>query len=178
MTDKSRPSNALSDLDWDDLGWDIQPERDLWPEIQSRIRFTGKPKRSLWLVSSVAASVMLAIGAFILSALSFQRAQQTYELQASYVEYQKSQIQLIESQHDQVRAQFAALLNGELGEINPDTVAEVQAVLLTIDQASLQLKEAILAHPMNVNYSTMLARTYQQELKLLNKFKSVNGLPI
>ena len=110
--------------------------------------------------------------------MSFQRAQDKYELQASYIEYQKSQISLIEQQHKQVRAQFTALLNGELGPIDSTTVAEVQAVLLTIDNASIELKEAILAQPTNRNYSSMLARTYQEELKLLNKFKSANGLSI
>jgi len=127
---------------------------------------------------SMAACLMLALGAFIMSSMSFQRAQDSYALQASYIEYQKSQISLIEQQHKHVRAQFTALLNGELGPINPATVAEVQAVLLTIDDASLQLKEAILAQPTNTNYSSMLARTYQEELKLLNKFKTANGLSI
>lgn len=121
---------------------------------------------------------MLAIGAFVMSSMSFQRAQETYQLQASYIDYQKTQISLIEQQHQQVRAQFTALLAGELGPINPTTVAEVQAVLLTIDTASLELKEAILAQPTNTNYASMLARTYQEELKLLNKFKTANGMSI
>lgn len=176
--DNDIENSVLADLDWD-----IQPDKDLWPDIHSNIRFSGKPKRSSWLPdswlpASIAACLMMAMGAFIMSSLSYQRAQDTYDLQASYVEYQKSQIQLIEAQHKQVRAQFSSLLNGELGEINPATVAEVQAVLMTIDDASLQLKEAILAQPMNASYSTMLARTYQQELKLLNKFKTANGLSI
>jgi hypothetical protein len=126
----------------------------------------------------MAACMMLAFGALIMSSMSFQRAQDTYQLQASYIEYQKSQISLIEQQHKHVRAQFTALLNGELGSINPTTVAEVQSVLMTIDNASLELKEAILLQPTNTNYASMLARTYQQELKLLNKFKTVNGMSI
>ncbi len=188
----------------DKLDWDIEPDRDLWPDIHSNIRFAGKPSlattpdttdsgfnttpdivsalpsttKRLWMPMSMAACLMLALGAFILSSMSFQRAQDTYALQADYIEYQKSQISLIEQQHKHVRAQFTALLNGELGPINPATAAEVQAVLLTIDDASLQLKEAILAQPTNTNYSSMLARTYQEELKLLNKFKTANGLSI
>ena len=165
-----------------ELEWDIQPERDLWPDIHSNIRFspreTQKSKRSYWVPSAIAACMMMAMGAFVMSSLSYQRAQDTYDLQASYVEYQKSQILLIESQHKQVRAQFAALLDGELGPIDPEAVAEIQMVLMSIDEASLELKQAILAQPMNAKYSTMLARTYQEELKLLNKFKKSNGLSI
>ena len=161
-----------------DLDWNIEPDRDLWPGVQASIRFSGKAKRSYWVPASIAACLVMAMGAFIMSSLSFQRAQQSYDLQASYVEYQKSQIKLIETQHRLVRAQFTSLLNGELGEIDPSSVAEVRAVLATIDEASLQLKEAILAQPLNANYSTMLARTYQEELKFLNKFKTANGLSI
>lgn len=183
-----------------ELEWDIQPERDLWPDIKSSIRFAGKPetidsssdpvasidsnvavisaKRLPWVPMSVAACLMLAFGAFLMSTLSLQKAQQTYDLQANYIEYQKSQISLIEQQHQQVRAQFTALLSGEIGNLNPSSVAEITAVLMTIDDASIELKKAILAQPMNANYSTMLARTYQQELRLLNKFKTANGLSI
>lgn len=181
----------------DKLIWDIEPERDLWPNVHSNIRFAGKPKltfepdavglpisgglrstQRLWMPVSMAACMVMAFTAFIMSSMSFQRAQDTYLLQASYIDYQKSQISLIEQQHKHVRAQFTALLNGELGSINPATVAEVQSVLLTIDTASLELKQAILAQPTNPNYASMLARTYQQELKLLNKFKTVDGVSI
>ncbi|MBL4673496.1 MAG: hypothetical protein JKX81_14650 [Arenicella sp.] len=177
----------------DELNWDIQPERDLWPDVHSNIRFAGKPElvvkpstldaqksavQRLWMPMSMAACMMLALGAFVMSSMSFQRAQDTYQLQASYIDYQKSQISLIEQQHAHVRAQFTTLLSGELGTINPATVAEVQAVLLTIDSASMELKSAILAQPTNANYASMLARTYQQELRLLNKFKTANGMSI
>ena len=195
---KDNLKQPRSDLDkryLDQLHWDIEPARDLWPAVHSNIRFAAKPtfpagletattssvasgSRRLWVPMSMAACMMLALGAFIMSSMSFQRAQDTYELQASYIEYQQSQISLIEQQHTQVRAQFTALLGGELGPINPTTVAEVQAVLLTIDTASLELKQAIIAQPTNSNYPSMLARTYQQELKLLNKFKTANDVSI
>jgi len=183
--------------DLDSLDWDIQPERDLWPDIKSNIEFSGKPQtidnepeplpsnilvldksRPAWVPMSIAACLMLAFGAFIMSSLSLQKANQTYDLQANYIEYQKTQIALIEQQHQQVRAQFTTLLSGEVGELNPNSVAEITAVLMTIDDASTELKKAILARPMNSKYAPMLARTYKKELKLLNKFKTANGLSI
>ncbi len=197
MNDKRNDYSAMRILD--SLEWDIEPERDLWPDIHSNIRFAGKPQlehdeevqplsaqpnvhprtRTIrWAPISMAACMMLALGAFIMSTMSYQRTQQTYAMQESFIEFQKSQIGLIEQQHQHVRAQFVALLDGELGAIDPTTVAEVRAVLLTIDEASLELKKAILAQPLNKNYSTMLARTYQEELKLLNKFKAKNGMSI
>jgi len=197
MTNKNENDSVLGQLNWD-----IEPDRDLWPEIQAKLSDNSElaltaqlepqsqtqgtvvqmPTRiggqKPWLAVSMAACMMLALGAFIMSSMSFQRAQDTYELQASYIEYQKSQISLIEQQHSQVRAQFTALLNGELGTIDSTTVAEIEMVLLTIDNASLELKQAILAHPTNSSYAAKLARTYKEELKLLNKFKTANGISI
>jgi len=198
MNDKR--SNTTKQM-LDSLNWDIAPDRDLWPDINSNIRFAGKPNLEVdempsdlaassesqshkparainWTPISIVACMMLALGALVMSSLSYQRTQQTYAMQESFIEFQKSQISLIEQQHEHVRAQFVALLDGKLGPIDPTTVTEVRAVLLTIDEASLELKQAILAQPLNRNYSTMLARTYQEELKLLNKFKAKNGLSI
>jgi hypothetical protein len=98
----------------DTLNWDIEPGRDLWPDVHSNIRFAGKPERMsepeftmqqeqaivgsnaqrlssvrrLWMPMSMAACMMLALGAFIMSSMSFQRAQDSYELQARYRAYQ------------------------------------------------------------------------------------------
>ena len=196
-TDKNSAQQALESLDWD-----VTPDRDLWPDIYSNIRFSGKPKlidgndtatetlpeitakrrtvawpTTTWKHASIAACLMLAFGAFVMSSLSYRNSLNTYEMQASFIDYQKSQISLIEQQHAHVRAQFVALLDGEFGYIDPYAVAEVRSVLLTIDEASLELKEAILAEPLNKNYAGMLARTYQEELKLLNKFKARDGRP-
>jgi hypothetical protein len=175
QNDDIKINQALMTLDWD-----VQPDRDLWADISSRIRFAGKPKTKQynWAPAAVAACMLFAFGALILSSMSFKRSQQTYAMQASYIDYQKSQINLIEQQHKHVRAQFISLLSGQHGSIDPETVAEVQAVLMTIDSASVELKQAILAQPLNTNYSTKLARTYQDELKLLNKFQSKSGTSI
>jgi len=193
-----RKSNHNTNAALESLDWDLQPERDLWPDIHSNIRFSGKPraypndpmvpsvaqagsvgkkKTIAWLPLGIAACFVFAFGAFVLSSLSYRNSLNTYEMQASFIDYQKSQISLIEQQHAQVRAQFVALLNGDHGAISPSTVSEIQAVLLTIDQASFELKEAILAEPLNKNYAGMLARTYQEELKLLNRFKALDGKP-
>jgi len=162
----------------ENLDWDIQPDRDLWPDIHANIRFAKKPKRSFWVPISIAACMMIAVSAVVMSSLSFQRSQQTYELQASYIEFQRSQIQLMEGQHKQVRAQIAALLNDKQNTFSSVTVSEIEAVLATIDQASIELKDAIISQPMKANHAMMLARTYQKELKLLNQLKSLSGTTI
>ena len=174
-TDKQTELNeAVNALDWD-----IAPERDLWPDISSQIKFSerrvqNKPIKKAsfnWSQVAVAACLVMACAAVVMSSLSYYRVEQTHQLQASYIEYQKAQIALMEQQHSHVRAQFVAMLGGEMGELNEITAAEIQNVLMTFDVASEKLKAAILEQPLNTKYPSKLARNYQQELKLLNKYK-------
>lgn len=181
MNDK--PKNTLQDLDWD-----IQPDRDLWADIDSNIRFSGKPKRDLdepvsllesdkhprraWAPIAVAACSVMAVISVVMSGMSLQRANQTYELQAKMVEYQQSHIALMEQQHKAVRSQFVSFIENQNTPLHPAAAKELRATLATFDTASMQLKEALIAQPTNTRYATTLAETYHQEAELLNKIKA------
>jgi len=183
-----KPTNTLHDLDWD-----IQPERDLWADIDSNIRFSGKPNRDFdtqltdtshtqtqhhnkprrpWVPVAIAACSVMAVVSVVMSGMSLQRANQTYELQAQMVEYQKSHIALMEQQHKVVRAQFVSFIENQTMPLNADAAEQLLATLATFDAASTQLKEALIAQPTNTRYATTLADTYQQEAELLNKIKA------
>ena len=154
-----------------DLAWDLQPERDLWPEIESSIRTHKKNPQwfSNWAPMAMAASLILAVGAASLSFMSFQRADQMQEMQASMVEFQKSQVALIEQQHQLVRAQFLVMFEQGGDRLDPQFVTEIKGVLDTIDRASVEIKNAIKTQPFANDYPSMLARTYQRETNLLNQ---------
>lgn len=185
-----QPKNTLQDLDWD-----IQPERDLWANIDSNIRFSGKPKpdisdslatanegseginsttktRRTWAPIAIAACSVMAVISVVMSGLSLQRANQTYELQAKMVEYQQSHIALMEQQHKSVRTQFVSFIENQTAPLNQQAANELRATLATFDKASMQLKEALIAQPTNTRYATTLAETYQQEAELLNKIRA------
>ncbi len=177
-----KPNNTLGDLDWD-----IQPERDLWADIDSNIRFSGKPQRidesqprnstdkaarKTWLPLGVAACAVMAVMSVVMSGMSLQRANQTYELQAKMVEYQQSHITLMEQQHKAVRAQFVSFIENQSMPLNAQAAQELRTTLATFDKASSQLKEALIAQPTNTGYAATLAATYQQEAELLNKIKA------
>ena len=177
-----KPDNTIQDLDWD-----IQPSRDLWADIDSNIRFSGKPKREFdetvakavienserkrWVPIAIAACTVMAVMSVVMSGLSLQRANQTYELQAQMVQYQQSHIALMEQQHQAVRAQFVSFIENQTAPLNPKAAEELRATLATFDKASKQLKEALIAQPTNTKFAATLAETYQQEADLLNKIK-------
>ena len=79
------PSKAEFGLRMAELNWDIQPRRDLWPDISSKIRFADKRKQHMpnseaktnkpWLPYAVAASTVFAVVSLMLSAMNYQYAQ-------------------------------------------------------------------------------------------------------
>lgn len=161
-----------------ELDWDIQPSRDLWPDISSKIQFADrrrqhqeKDKRS-WLPFAMAASTVIAVVSLVFSSMSYQYAQDMERHQATLVMYQQAQIELIEQQHKMVRVQFAKLLENEQNNLSPDFVAEVRMLMMNVDEASAEIKEAIKLQPNNPDYASMLVRTYQQEIKLLHKVEA------
>lgn len=171
------------------LEWDLEPQRDLWPDISSRIRFAERAKTrgtssgsqkpaARWAPFAIAASITLAVTSLFFSSLSMQYARDSQRNQQALIAYQTAQLSLIEEQHQMVRVQFIQLLEQGKDSLNPDFVNEIQQVLFEVDSAAAELKTAIKAQPENPEYSSMLVETYQQELKLLNQIKSQNGFSI
>ncbi len=183
MTDNS---NNLDDKQLNQqlasITWEIEPERDLWPDISSRIRFDDRrtkrwgPKN--WAPIAVAASLTLAVVSLLFSSYTVINTQRIASTQQNLMKYQQAQLNLIEEQHQMVRVQFVQLLEREKNSLNPDFIAEIQQVMSDVDSAAEQIKEAMKTQPSNPDYSSMLVQTYQHELKLLNRVKTRKGLSI
>ena len=187
---KDKPSNE-HDLSQQiaELDWDSQPRRDLWPDISSKIRFANNKtkhrntRKSYWIPTAIAASLVLAIGSVMFSSMLYQQNQDQQNLadqkyQSAMALYQQAQLQLIEQQHQMVRFQFAGLLQNQRENLDPDFLAEAENLIENIDFAAAEIKNAISTQPNNPNYTSMLVRTYQQELKLLNKVRTKQALSI
>lgn len=168
------------------LDWEIEPDRDLWPDISSRIRFFQRttsmtPKartdrRRNWAPYAIAASVLLACFSLLFSFMSFQYALDNKQNQQAMLLYQQAQLNLIEEQHQLVRVQFVQLLQHE--SLSPDFVIEAENVMQQVDSAAAEIKQALKNRPNSPDYHSMLVNTYQHELKLLNQLKSTSGLSI
>jgi hypothetical protein len=195
----NKKDNNIDSLDFNDLElsnklknleWDLQPNRDLWPDISSRIRFADKTRKStpVWMPFAMAASLVLATIALVFSSMTYQRSLDTDRYQATLAKYQESQLALIEQQHQMVRVQFSQLLKNERDTLSPEFVSELETLLLNVDTASAEIKNALNLQPNNPDYTSMLVRTYQQEIKFLNTIQSsranseksdlVNGISI
>ena len=166
-----------------DLNWEIEPERDLWPDISSKIRFANRGKKysakSVWMPLTLAASIAVAAASLFFAGLNYQKAEDAQIFQAEMEKkYHDSQLALIEQQHQMVRAQLASFLQNDGQSTDSNFVMEVQALMQNVDQASIEIKNAIGVQPNNPDYTSMLMRTYQQEIKILNLIKSYRAAPV
>ncbi len=168
-TNDSELNHKLSNLEWN-----IQPDRDLWPDISSRIYFADKTIKStpVWMPFAMAASLVLATVALVFSSMTYQHSLDANKYQASLAMYQDAQLALIEQQHQMVRVQFSQLLQNKRNSLSPGFVSELETLMLNIDTASIEIKKALILQPNNPNYTSMLVRTYQQEIKFLNTIQS------
>jgi len=167
-----------------DLQWDIETQRDLWPDISSKIRFADsktkhrRTSKSYWVPTAIAASLVLAVGSVMFSSTLYQQKQADQKYQAAMALYQQAQLQMIEQQHQMVRFQLAGFMQNQRENLNPDFLAEAETLMQNIDFAAAEIKKAISTQPNNPNYTSMLVRTYQQELKWLNKVETKQDLSI
>ena len=183
MTEQHKPD--LAPVDADDfpldqhlahLEWDTPPQRDLWPDISSRIKFAERRKKitTRWQSLAVAASLVLAMGAIVFSTATYQMNVETKRLQASMILFQQAQLALIEQQHQMVRVQFTQLLQHKRNSMDPQLVLDSELFMNTIDRAAIEIKNAMALQPNDPNHASMLVSTYQQEVNMLNRISSDN----
>ena len=182
---KDTEKNAdISDLELNhklsNLDWDIQPDRDLWGDISTKIRFADKARKKTftWMPVAMAASVLLATGALVFSTMTYQRLQDAEQYQASLVSYQNSHIALVDQQHQMVRAQLLNYVGSDSTAADPLLISELETLMANIDLAAAEIKKALILQPNNLNYTSMLVRTYQHEVNFLNTIQSSQTKPI
>ena len=172
----------------DQLNWDMEPERDLWPNIAARIKeeapvqsnVTQLPVRStpMWMPVAMAACLVLAVGSVSFSYYAMQRNNEYMELQATVLMQHQETIRAIEAQHQDVKLRLASLLSNPDGNLDPTLVAEANAILDTTSAASEEIKQAIANAPDKQAYLAMLVKTYQRETELLDRIKLGQELSI
>ena len=155
------------------LATEITPERDLWPGIEQAIR---TPRRQTpWLAQ--AAAVVLLIGAS--SGITYLAVKDgggpvvgvapdlIFERAAFGGEYH------LGPGFQAARNSLRAQLDAELGQLSPETQADIQANLDVIHAAIVEINNALAEEPDNVLLQQKLLRAYREELALLRR---VGGL--
>ena len=160
------------------LATEIEPQRDLWPDIESAITETA-PRRPRWTTAfAQAAAIVLLVGASsgltylamkddapvvvrqVTPEYTFERAAfgSSYTLGRDYLE---------------TRADLAARFEQELERLSPGERQDVEQSLEVIRGAIDDINAALQQDPDNTLLQDLLMKTYHEELNVMRKVGGV-----
>lgn len=148
------------------LSKSIQPERDLWEDIKSKIpikksfNFTKK-FRFLAIAASFIIISLFSIVTFYYNFNKNSDARILKQFNSASRDYEKARKDLISALHSKE------------GIINKETIVIIENNLIIMDQAINEIKIAVNKEPDNQSLVLMLADTYQKETKLLLSTKEL-----
>ena len=167
----------------------MEPERDLWPAIENRLRpRSGTVLRGRWQVMSrvglaAAAALFAAVSLWVVKApdsqsavgppsAAIQRAPQAVSVSLALA----SERARVESGFMHVREDLLRTLAMRRDEFDPETRELVDQNLEIIDQAMGEIFRALEQDPNNPDLEHRLAATYQREVEFLRQINSALGV--
>jgi hypothetical protein len=172
------------------LDRDVQPARDLWPEIAAVIAEQpptargagGASELSGWRVGrtwAIAASVLLMVTSSVLTYVLMQRSMQAEANRVQQAAMQQLQPVLatmpasfggqmaLGAEYSQVRAELDARFAAALQSLPPAERAKLERSLADLRRAADELSTMLAEHPSDALLQDLLLSTYQNELGLL-----------
>jgi len=162
-----------------DLPREIEPSRDLWPEIAARLEPVQKVVRgrfgsTRWL--AVAAAVVAAVGSLLI-AYSVGRQQAgtrvvtTVEATPLAVPAGLSATDFAdaEAEFQAARDALLATLASRRASMSPETLRVVDDNLRVIDEAIERISSALVEDPLNPRLTNQLASAYRRQIDLLQR---------
>jgi anti-sigma factor RsiW len=180
-----------------DLPADVLPERDLRPDIASRIDapadgtapagvieigkrrnpaaprpFAERTLRSMRLPLAAAAVLLIAVTAGITSVLLRASVPSPVDgppAVAQQVTFAGQDFRAIETRYAAATADLEALLRDANDDLPPETIALLERSLAVIDQALAEAREALRADPGDPALPGLIMAAYEQKLDLLRR---------
>lgn len=167
-----------------ELPREIQPERDLWPEIVARVASPSQHAPSVrrpafrWSALAVAAVLLVGLTAIITARLVRPGAgpaggEVRPDGSASVVPASLTGLGDAFAEYERAAHALRSVLADRRGRISPATLREVDDNLRIIDGAIASLRAALAESPDSPELTNLLAATYKQQIDLL---KTANQL--
>lgn len=133
---------------------EIDPPRDLWPGIASRLERPAAPRRRPWFaVFAVAASLSLAVGL-------------AWQLRTPEPPQADFRVELVQREAEALTREYQAALDQFEGAPVP---APLEPALATLDRSAADIRVAIASDPEAVFLLDQLRRTYARRLTLTQR---------
>jgi predicted anti-sigma-YlaC factor YlaD len=157
------------------LPLEVAPPADLWPHIERRIRVSGAGS---WLrYMAAAACVVLALA----GALTARRTGTTAapgvatSTGAGGTLLEVSDVEQIERDYERAASALLVKMHAQRGRMSPETVAQVEESLRTIDAALEQIRAALRQRPAEPALHLMLTSTHRKKVEVLRRMVEVGA---
>lgn len=158
-----------------DLPLDVTPPRDLWPEVEARLRGGGASRPRRWAPLSVrpqyfavAAALVVAVAVGVLIGRGLLPGGRGTSLVSNAPSPQVLPALFIKDpRYLRERAQLMQSLNARLATLPPASRQKVLASLATIHQSMRDIQDALGREPGNALLQELLVDTYQDEMQVL-----------
>jgi hypothetical protein len=143
---------------------EMDPERDLWPGIESRLQpAPRRHARAAWTGGlALAASLMLAAVGWYLGNLPTPANDAGSVAEAA----RSTEASMVEAQARAMTVEYEAALAEYAGATLPD---EVEPDLEALDRGARDIRSALAASPDSVHLLQMLQRTYARRIELTHR---------
>jgi anti-sigma factor RsiW len=152
------------------LATEVAPPRDLWPGIEKGIRARGRA--GAWLRGlAAAACLVLALAGTLLTRGPEPRpmAADPAAGTARPAALEQAAIQKLEGDYEAAASALLVELRSRQSELPPETVAQVEESLRTIDGALAQIRAALQQDPAQPGLHLMLAATHRKKVDMLRR---------
>lgn len=157
---------------------EIQPGRDLWPEINDRISHSdrGQGRTMHWWNSPIlsAASLMIATAAVTFAIVRPGSLPGAVDEMAAEGVVPGTLNASLDPGFLANRKRLERQLEGRLGELSPEMQRVVQQNLATIRGSLRAMSMALASDPDNADLQDLLLSTYEQELRVMTE---INQMP-
>ena len=165
----------------DRLPHGIEPERDLWPAIESRLepREGQVARRWFW---PAAAAVLLVVGSSLLTATLLRHDEPLVARPAptegtvSYAAAAFGPGQALDPAYDAARQDLARTLSARIDRLPPDARRKLEKNLAELHRASAEINAALELSPGDPLLEELLLSTYQEELAVLASVHQLTGV--
>jgi len=160
---------------------ELQPARDLWPDIESRLEPRGR--RGTWAWQAAAAITLVAVSSLITANL-VRRADtpvartSTPEQPAQVTKAAFGPSYSLNAEYDTARRQLAADLEQRLASLPPSARQKLQANLAELHRAAAEINAALARQPGDPLLEELLLNTYQDELGVLASVNQLTGTSV
>jgi hypothetical protein len=172
-----RPDECL-DAALASLPRELQPARDLWPDIESRLEPRGR--RGAWAWQAAAAVALVAVSSLVTASLVRRASPPVARASAPVPQGAVMPAAFgpsfsLNAEYDKARGQLATELEQRLAEMPPSARHKLEANLAEMHRAAAEINAALARQPGDPLLEELLLNTYQDELGVLASVNQLTG---